>query len=163
MTYRKDIDFLRALAMVGIFLYHLSVPGLSGGYVFLELFFVISGYLISSIIIAKIQAGTFSVKRFYINRFFRLFPTLITVIICTLVAGYFILSPAHYKGLGSSSILGTLSFSNVYFWQQVDYFDIGKYLKPLLHTWSLGVEEQFYFIWPALLVLKTPSDRIIYA
>ena len=153
MTYRKDIDFLRALAAVGIFLYHLSVPGLSGGYVFLDLFFVITGYLISSIVIAKIQAGTFSVKRFYINRFFRLFPALITVIICTLAAGYFILSPVHYKGLGGSAVLGTLSFSNVYFWQQVDYFDIGKYLKPLLHTWSLGAEEQFYFIWPALLIL----------
>lgn len=152
MTYRKDIDFLRALAMIGIFFYHLSVPGLSGGYVFLELFFVISGYLISSIIIQKIQGGGFSIKSFYVNRFFRLFPTLITAVILTLIAGFFILTPAHFKNLSGASFMATVSLSNFYFWTQVDYFDIGKYLKPLLHTWSLGVEEQFYFIWPALLV-----------
>ena len=161
MTYRKDIDFLRALAMIGIFLYHLSLPGLSGGYVFLELFFVISGYLISNIIIAKIQAGKFSIKSFYINRFFRLFPALITTIMFTVAAGFFILSPAHFKELSGAAVAAIFSVSNFLFWMQVDYFDIGKYLKPLLHTWSLGVEEQFYLIWPALLVFIFSFRRTI--
>ena len=166
MTYRKDIDFLRAVAMIGIFLYHMSVNVVSGGFVFLELFFVISGFLITSIILSALAKEKFSIKRFYVNRFFRLFPALIVTLCCVVIWGYFVLGPSHFKELAKSALTAILSVSNFYFWQSADYFDISKYSKPLLHTWSLGVEEQYYLIWPALIALTyrfRPSSKVFYA
>lgn len=152
MQYRKDIDLLRAISVIAVLFYHASVQPFNGGFVGVDVFFVISGFLISSIVSQQIINGTFSLPKFYINRFFRLFPALLFVVFGSLIAGYFILSPLHYEPLGGSSVHAIFSLSNFYFWAQVDYWDISKYFKPLLHTWSLGVEEQFYFFWPLFLI-----------
>ena len=152
MQYRKDIDLLRAISVIAVLFFHASVQPFNGGFVGVDIFFVISGFLISSIVSQQIINGTFSLPKFYINRFFRLFPALLFIVLGSLIAGYFVLAPLHYETLGGSSVHAIFSVSNFYFWAQVDYWDISKYFKPILHTWSLGVEEQFYFFWPLFLV-----------
>lgn len=154
--YRPDIDGLRAIAVMAVVIHHLSAPLLPGGYVGVDVFFVISGYLITRIISREIEDGSFTFAQFYERRARRIFPALFAVLAVTLVAGYFLLLPSDYAGTLRGT-LGTLFFaSNVVFWRDMaaGYFaatDAG--LNPLLHTWSLAVEEQFYVFFPVLLLL----------
>lgn len=160
LKYRSDIDGLRAIAIISVLIFHLDATYLSGGFVGVDIFFVISGFLITGIIKNEIEStGSFSFKNFYIRRIRRLFPALIIIMLLTTIFAVLILSPTHLASFGGSLISSLLSISNVFFWIEADYFDVSAKLKPLLHTWSLSVEEQFYFIWPItlLLLLKIKS------
>ena len=149
--FRTDIEGLRALAVVPILAFHLDARVCPGGFAGVDVFFVISGYLITRMILAG--GAVFSFKAFYVRRFFRLFPALLTTLIASLIAGWWILGPPDYEALALSAIASVFGVSNFYFLQAVDYFNAASQSHPLLHTWSLGVEEQFYLVWPALLVL----------
>ncbi len=152
MTYRADIDGLRAISVLSVIFFHTGIPGFSGGYVGVDIFFVISGYLITSVILKDIHSGQFSISRFYERRVRRIFPALFPVIVFTLIIGRFLLIPISFKVLGESITATTLFASNILFWIQSGYFDATAITKPLLHTWSLAVEEQFYIFFPLLLV-----------
>jgi peptidoglycan/LPS O-acetylase OafA/YrhL len=161
-SYRPEIDGLRTIAVVAVILFHAGYSSLSGGFLGVDIFFVISGFLITGIIVAeKTEKGTFDFFRFYMRRVRRLIPTLLSVIAGSLVAGMFIFPPDLQADLGGSAIHALLSISNIYFWTNSGYFDNASSLRPLLHTWSLAVEEQFYIIWPATIVvcLSTPWIR----
>ena len=150
-NYRADIDGLRAIAVGVVVLFHVDFSWVPGGFVGVDVFFVISGFLITRIIQTEIEAGEFSFKRFYIRRARRILPALFFVLILTFVAGFLLHSAEDYAGLGKEIIAATLSVSNLLFLTQAGYFDTASDLEPLLHTWSLAVEEQFYIIWPFLL------------
>ncbi|GFM31403.1 acyltransferase 3 [Novosphingobium sp. PY1] len=150
MQYRKDIDGLRAIAVGGVVLYH-AFPGfLPGGYVGVDVFFVISGFLITSIIASEAQAGTFSIGGFYERRFRRILPALAFMLALTTLASTLILPPGELEQYGQSLVAVALFGSNVLFWHEGGYFDGPAGDKPLLHTWSLAVEEQFYIAWPLI-------------
>jgi len=149
--YRADIDGLRALAVLSVVGYHAFPNWIKGGFVGVDIFFVISGFLISGIIIGSLEQGTFSFAEFYARRVRRIFPALILVMTACYVAGWFVLLPGEYKQLGKHIAAGAGFLSNLFFWQEAGYFDSAALSKPLLHLWSLGVEEQFYIAWPLLL------------
>ena len=151
--YRPDIDGLRALSVIIVILFHLDVRVVPGGFVGVDVFFVISGFLITSIIIRKIESGNFSLIDFYERRFRRIYPNLIVVILTATIVGWFILMAEPYRDFARSLVLATISASNFAFLSGNGYFDPASITKPLLHTWSLGVEEQFYILFPCLLVL----------
>ncbi len=158
-AYRPDIDGLRAFAVLAVVGFH-AFPGLfPGGFVGVDIFFVISGYLITGIILKGREQGDFSYLDFYARRIRRIFPTLLLVLAATLVAGYFLLLADEYKQLAGHQIAGTLFYANWAFWREAGYFDVSAELKPLLHLWSLGVEEQFYLLWPLLLALLLRRPR----
>jgi peptidoglycan/LPS O-acetylase OafA/YrhL len=144
---------LRALSVIVVILFHLDVSWLPGGFVGVDVFFVISGYLITSLISKRIAAGTFSLIDFYERRFRRIYPNLIIVIVATMVIGWFTLMPEPYRFFGRTAVWAALSASNFAFMTGGGYFDPGSITKPLLHTWSLGVEEQFYLLFPWVLIL----------
>jgi peptidoglycan/LPS O-acetylase OafA/YrhL len=150
-AYRPDIDGLRAIAVISVVLYHLGIRGFEGGFVGVDVFFVISGFLITGYILADLEAGTFSFGRFYVRRARRLFPALFFTLATSFIVGMLLLSPDHFEALSNSLVTALASVSNVQFWRETGYFDAKAHLKPLLHTWSLGVEEQFYFVWPLTL------------
>ena len=149
--YRPDIDGLRALAVVAVIAFHLFPDQLPGGFVGVDVFFVISGFLITSVILSDLDAGKFSFANFYWHRAKRLFPALFVTLLGTFLASAWIMSPADLASEAGSSIAALLSVSNFFFWQQSGYFDAEALTKPLLHTWSLSIEEQFYAVWPACL------------
>lgn len=150
--YRRDIDGLRAIAVTAVILYHYGIGRLSGGFVGVDVFFVISGFLITSIIHREVVVGQFTFSRFYLRRIERIFPALIAVLLVVMAVGPLILLPSDLRIL-SSSVLSTLAFSsNIFFWRQSGYFDSSAELSPVLHTWSLGVEEQFYIFFPLLII-----------
>lgn len=151
MQYRLDIDGLRALAIVPVVLFHAHVFGLSGGYVGVNIFFVISGYLICSLIIAELARGDFSIIRFYERRCRRILPALFMMFVVVATIAAFVLLPPDMAGFCRSLISSTFFVSNIYFWRDASYFDGASEFKPLLHTWSLGVEEQFYIFMPLIL------------
>ena len=152
MAYRPDIDGLRAVAVGAVLLYHANIPYVTGGFVGVDIFFVISGYLITSIIIREIAAGAFSLTRFYERRARRILPALFATIAFCSVVGALILLPSEFENL-SWQILGAALFTaNIVFWQQTSYFSSAADSNLLLHTWSLGVEEQFYILVPLLLM-----------
>jgi peptidoglycan/LPS O-acetylase OafA/YrhL len=150
--YRPELNGLRALAVLLVLLYHLEFYWIGGGFLGVDIFLVISGYFISKNILYDMQKGKFTFKRFYTKRLRRLFPALIFTLIVVLIAGYFLLTPANYERLGQSTFFSALSLSNFFFWQESGYFDLDAIGKPLLHMWSLSLEEQFYLFWPILLV-----------
>lgn len=153
MKYRPDIDGLRALAIIPVVLYHTNFSLFSGGFVGVDVFFVISGYLITFIINEEIKQGRFTVTDFYERRIRRIFPALFTVIFfCSLVAAAIML-PQGFKEFGKSVVAATLFVANIYFLNDSDYFGAAADTKPLLHTWSLSVEEQFYLFFPLILLL----------
>ena len=151
-TYRPDIDGLRAIAVLLVIVHHAFPAALPGGFIGVDLFFVISGYLISSIIFQNLQNNTFSFLDFYTRRVKRIFPALSLVLIACFVYGWFTLLPADYKQLGKHMAAGAAFVSNFAFWNESGYFDSGSKLKPLLHLWSLGVEEQYYIFWPLIVI-----------
>jgi len=157
IAYRKDIDGLRALAILPVILHHLTERG--GGYVGVDVFFVISGFLISSILYREVEASTFSLADFYRRRILRIVPALVVMILAVFAAGYVIFLPSEFSRLGESGAAAALSYSNILFWTQSGYFDSDSALKPLLHTWSLGVEEQFYIVFPLLLIVLRKLPR----
>ncbi|MGE9010189.1 acyltransferase family protein [Leptospira interrogans] len=152
MKYRADIDGLRALAVVPVVLYHVGVPGFAGGFVGVDIFFVISGYLICGMIDADIRNGSFSLGNFYKRRILRILPALFVMFLVTSIFAYIYLLPAELIGYSKSLASAIGSVSNAYFAQTAGYFDAPAETKPLLHTWSLSVEEQFYFIAPLLML-----------
>ena len=153
LRYRADIDGLRALAVLGVVIYHAFPQNLPGGFVGVDIFFVISGYLISGILYKGVRESGFSFSEFYARRIRRLFPALITVLLLCLGYGYFILLGNEYRQMGKHVAAGTLFIQNMVFWKESGYWDVASTLKPLLHLWSLAVEEQFYIIFPPLLLL----------
>ena len=151
VKYRSDIDGLRALAVFAVVGFHIFPEYIFGGYVGVDIFFVISGYLISGIIIKNLSSDTFSFRLFYQNRIRRIFPALILVLASCLLFGWFSLFSDEYKQLGKHMIGVTTFSSNFFFWRESGYFDNTAETKPLLHLWSLAIEEQFYLIWPLLI------------
>ncbi len=153
LDYRRDIDGLRAVAVLLVLLYHAGFARISGGFIGVDVFFVLTGFLITAILSAEMSAGTFSIQRFYLRRIRRLMPALLFVLAATTVAGFLLLARADLEALLDSDRFTLLSAANVYFWLNTGgYFDADVHELPLLHTWSLGVEEQFYLLWPALLL-----------
>jgi len=152
-NYRADIDGLRAAAVLPVVLYHAGIPGFSGGYVGVDVFFVISGFLITGIIWSEILTGTFSLVNFYERRARRILPALFAVIAVSLFIGSLILLPAEFEGLSKSALATTFFVSNLYFWHALDYFGAAGDLHPLLHSWSLAIEEQFYIVFPLFLII----------
>jgi peptidoglycan/LPS O-acetylase OafA/YrhL len=149
--YRPDIDGLRAVAVSLVLVFHAFPQSLPGGFAGVDIFFVISGYLISKIILENLDRGVFSVADFYVRRVRRIFPALLTVFAVCLVAGWFLLLPGEYSLLGKHVAGGAGFIANYLLWTESGYFDGPLDSKPLVHLWSLGVEEQFYFLWPLLL------------
>jgi peptidoglycan/LPS O-acetylase OafA/YrhL len=150
--YRPDIDGLRAVAVALVVAFHAFPAAIRGGFIGVDVFFVISGFLITSLILDEQAIGRFSIRAFYARRIRRILPALAVVIAATLVMGWFILFPTPYEKLGIHALAGALFFPNLMYWSEAGYFDVAAKLKPLLHLWSLGVEEQFYLVWPLLLV-----------
>lgn len=152
--YRPEIDGLRAIAVLAVVLYHFAVPGVGGGFVGVDIFFVISGFLIGGILWRELATdGRISFQRFYIRRIKRLAPAFAAMAIATTIAAYFILLPMEFREYGKTLIASSLYFANIYFYRKSGYFDTGADEKPLLHTWSLSVEEQFYIVLPILFFL----------
>jgi len=150
-AYRADIDGLRALAILPVVAFHASSYWPKGGFVGVDIFFVISGYLISSIIFKSLANNDFRFIEFYAHRIKRIFPALILVLTICYVLGWFLLLPDEYKQLGKHIAAGAGYVQNFVLWQEAGYFDTASELKPLLHLWSLAIEEQFYLIYPLLI------------
>ena len=152
MKYRAEIDGLRAMAVLPVILFHAGFDLFGGGFVGVDVFFVISGYLITSIIITKLTEKDFSISYFYERRARRILPALFFVSIVCLPFAWFWLAPSDLKDFGQSLVAVSTFSSNILFWMESDYFDQSSELKPLLHTWSLAVEEQYYIIFPIFLL-----------
>ncbi len=153
MKYRSDIDGLRAIAVLPVLLFHAGLPAVSGGYAGVDIFFVISGFLITSLILPDITAGTFSLKQFYERRIRRIFPMLFLIVTASLLMGFMFMIPGQLEEYAKSALAALFSVSNIFFWKQDSYFAESADLKPLLHTWSLGIEEQYYIAFPLLLLM----------
>lgn len=149
--YRADIDGLRALAVLAVILFHADC-GVNGGFVGVDVFFVISGFLITSLVMPKVIAKEFSFLEFWSRRLTRLLPAVTVMVITVYLLGYFVLLPPDFKELGQSGVAQACAMSNVYFWRESGYFNSASEVKPLLHTWSLSVEEQFYLLFPLMLI-----------
>lgn len=151
-NYRPDIDGLRAIAVLAVILYHFKIPYFYGGFVGVDVFFVISGYLITKGILSQQSKGRFDFGDFYSRRVRRLIPALLATIGVSFVAAAFLFSPEDFKQMSGSTVYALAGISNLFFWMQSGYFDTASTVKPLLHTWSLSVEIQFYILWPLVLV-----------
>ncbi len=149
--YRPEIDSLRAIAVSLVVLFHFDVLFFKGGFVGVDIFFVISGYLITKILWTDIKLKRLNLVSFYLKRIRRIIPALSIVILLSLLIGYLLFSPEHLVRLSKSSLFSSLSIANIFFWSESDYFDFEKHFKPLLHTWSLSVEIQFYIFWSLLI------------
>jgi peptidoglycan/LPS O-acetylase OafA/YrhL len=152
-SYRPDIDGLRAVAVGGVVAYHAAPRLLSGGFVGVDVFFVISGFLISGLILSDIEQKSFSFLNFYRRRVRRILPALLVVIVATWLVGLFTLWPRQFADLGAHILAASVFCSNILLTMQTGYFEAAANTKPLLHLWSLAIEEQFYLIWPGMLLL----------
>ena len=158
--YRPEIDGLRALAVVSVLLYHLDFKMFGGGFVGVDVFFVISGFLITNNILSDIEEEKFRLKNFYLRRLRRLFPALFFTLVFSLLLGCLLLSPEHLKKLGNFIPYAGFFLPNIFLLGESGYFATESIFKPLLHFWSLGIEEQFYLIWPTtLIILSTVRFR----
>jgi peptidoglycan/LPS O-acetylase OafA/YrhL len=162
MPYRKDIDGLRAVAVLSVVLFHAKIPGFSGGFVGVDVFFVISGYLITGLIANDHVHGRFSFSAFYFRRIKRILPALACVYAASTLLASLVMLPSDMASFGRSLTSSALFYSNHFFYTQSGYFGGPSDLKPLLHTWSLSIEEQFYLAWPALFLVlaRWRADRI---
>ena len=152
-TYRSEIDGLRALAVLSVVAFHAFPTWFPGGFIGVDVFFVISGYLISRHIFDELEKDQFSVKKFWLRRIRRLFPALVLVLISSILFGFFGLLPSELKQLSKHVFSSVLFFQNFSLVGEAGYFDNSSYSKPLLHLWSLSLEEQFYFFWPIVLII----------
>lgn len=159
--YRPDIDGLRAIAVLSVMIFHASDAILPGGFVGVDVFFVISGYLISKHIAAEVVDGRFSLIEFYRRRIRRIMPMMMTVVAVTLVASLLVMTPEEARAVAKSAVWSIASMANIHFWRDLDtsYFANSSAEVPLLHLWSLGVEEQFYLLWPMVLALGVRKVR----
>jgi peptidoglycan/LPS O-acetylase OafA/YrhL len=162
VPYRPDIDGLRAVAVLLVVGYHAIPARMPGGFIGVDIFFVISGFLISSILLRECADGTFSVTNFYVRRCRRIIPALLVVLFATWIIGGFTLISSDYSELAKHLIAGATFTSNLLLWNEAGYFDVRAEYKPLLHLWSLGVEEQYYIIWPLLLAFLYQRGRFAY-
>lgn len=153
MNFRNDVEGLRAVAVLPILLFHAGFTQFKGGFVGVDIFFVISGFLITKIIKSGLESGNFSILNFYSRRAVRILPLLCVILVLSFAAGMIFLYPSARANLAESSIYTILFVSNMYFWRNIDYFRPDSEYSPLLHTWSLGVEEQFYIFYPVFLML----------
>jgi peptidoglycan/LPS O-acetylase OafA/YrhL len=153
MSHRPDIDGLRAAAILSVVVFHYGFWLESSGFAGVDLFFAISGFLITRLVTDELAAGTFSLTGFYGRRIRRILPALLVMIALVLGAGYFLLGPSDLEALAGTALAATFGFANFSFYSSTGYFDTAAFTKPLLHTWSLGVEEQFYLVWAPLLML----------
>ena len=151
--YRPDVDGLRAIAVMLVLNFHAFPDAMPGGFIGVDVFFVISGFLITGIVTRELELGRFSLVEFYNRRIRRIFPALIVVLCTTLALGWFWMLPQAFAQLGSDSFASAAFLANIALWLQSGYFDVESAKKPLLHLWSLGIEEQFYLFWPPLLML----------
>ena len=149
--YRPDIDGLRAIAVLSVVGFHVAPGRVPGGFIGVDIFFVISGFLISTIIMTGLNRNNFSFAEFYIRRVKRIFPALLVVSFATIFVGMLVLVDDDFRSLGKHVASGAAFFSNFTLWFESGYFDSAADFKPLLHLWSLGIEEQFYILWPLLL------------
>src|ERR1035438_7796424 len=145
-SYRSDIDGLRAIAVLSVLAFHIAPSRCKGGFVGVDIFFVISGFLIASTIYKELEAGAFSILEFYVRRIRRIYPALFLVLSFVCVAGWILLLPSDFVALGKQILGGSFFVANFVLWRQSGYFSPEAALKPLLHLWSLGVEEQYYLI-----------------
>ena len=152
-AYRGDIDGLRAIAVLLVIGFHFFPRYVPGGFIGVDVFFVISGFLITRLIVVGLEAGSFTLMDFYARRIKRIFPALAVVLAASLVAGWLLLFPLDYRDLGKHAAAAAVFIANFTFLHEAGYFDTSSELKPLLHLWSLGVEEQFYIVWPVLMLL----------
>jgi peptidoglycan/LPS O-acetylase OafA/YrhL len=153
VTYRPDIDGLRAVAVCLVVLFHGWPKWLRSGFIGVDVFFVISGFLITSIILKDLEEGVFSIRGFYVRRIRRIFPALVTLVLATLAFGWYVLLQQEFSQLGKHIAAAAGFLSNLVLWRESGYWDNDTVTKPLLHLWSLGVEEQFYLVWPLMLAL----------
>lgn len=161
--YRPDIDGLRAIAVLAVVLFHGFPQTFRGGFIGVDVFFVLSGYLISRIIFEQLNQGTFNFFDFYARRIKRIFPALLVVLVAAYIAGWFTLLADEYGQLGQHIAAGAAFISNFVLWGEAGYFDNSAHAKPLLHLWSLGIEEQFYIAWPLLLWLASKLRFSLFA
>ena len=157
--YRPDVDGLRGVAILAVLLYHYGIPGVQGGFVGVDVFFVISGFLISRNIFHDIQAGSWSFARFYTRRARRLFPALFATLVLSFIAAVVLLMPNDLEWFATTALHSAVSTSNLLYWQELGYFGPNVERTALLHTWSLSVEEQFYLVWPLLMLLMLGGGR----
>ena len=164
ISYRPDIDGLRAVAVLTVIAFHAFPEWVSGGFIGVDIFFVISGFLITKLIQAGLNKHNFSISTFYASRVRRLFPSLILVLLACQIFAWFALLSDEYKLLGKHISATALLIPNWVFWSESGYFDYAANTKPLLHLWSLGVEEQYYLFWPItvylLFIYKLNAIRI---
>src|SRR6267142_5805440 len=151
--YRPDVDGLRAIAVMLVLNFHAFPASMPGGFIGVDVFFVISGFLITGIIARELGQKRFSLLTFYLRRIRRIFPALIVVLCAVLVLGWLWMLPAAFAQLGSDTFASAAFFANIALLLQSGYFDVESAKKPLLHLWSLGIEEQFYLFWPLVLML----------
>lgn len=152
-NFRYDINGLRAYAVILVVLFHFGILGFSGGFIGVDIFFVISGFLMTGIVVKGLENHKFRILDFYLSRGIRIVPALISVCIVMLIIGWFFLLPLDYKALAKHSLSSINFFSNIIYWKEAGYFDTDSHNKALLHTWSLSVEWQFYLIFPIIVTL----------
>ncbi len=152
-AYRVELDGLRALSLITVILFHAGIPGFAGGYVAVDVFFTLSGFLIPSIVIRDMEKERFTLANFYERRIRRIAPALIFIVGCSVPIGMVLLTPPDLAQFGNSAIAATAMVSNVFFWSQTGYFGAEAEFMPMLHTWTLGVEEQFYLLFPLAFVV----------
>lgn len=157
--YRPDIDGLRAVAVLSVLVFHAFPSAMPGGFVGVDIFFVISGYLITSILVREALGDRLSILQFYIRRARRIFPALLAVLAVTLLLGWLMMFPVEWQPLGKHVAAGSVFVSNIALWRESGYFDVSSDFKPLLHLWSLAVEEQYYLVWPLILGLTARLGR----
>ncbi|MEM6916664.1 MAG: acyltransferase, partial [Verrucomicrobiota bacterium] len=158
LNYRPEIDGLRCLAVLAVLAFHADL-GFPGGFAGVDVFFVISGFLIGSIIAREIEENRFSIFRFWERRIRRLFPALAVVLLATVLVCVLVFIPIHLKGVGGALMAQPVFAANFFFWSETGYFDTANENQPLLHTWSLAVEEQFYLLLPLVLLLVMKKGR----
>lgn len=165
-NFRTDINGLRAYAVVAVLLFHFQIAGFNAGFLGVDIFFVISGFLMTSIIVKGLEKESFSIWKFYMARVRRIVPALMVVIATLLILGWVFLPTPDYQALGSQSVFSSAFLSNIYFWRSSGYFDSAAHEKWLLHTWTLGIEAQFYLLLPLFLIflwkIKPTTKTLLY-